>query len=44
MNQLLLGYFYSMALLLARDISPAPELIDLARGYYDHKQVQVTDL
>jgi hypothetical protein len=41
MNKLLLGYFYSISLSLAGDISPAPELIDRARGYYNHKQVQV---
>jgi hypothetical protein len=33
MNKLLLGYFYSIALSLAGDISPAPELIDRAKGY-----------
>jgi hypothetical protein len=33
MNKLLLGYFYSISLSLAGDISPAPELIDRARGY-----------
>lgn len=32
-NKLLLGYFYSISLSLAGDISPAPELIDRARGY-----------
>jgi hypothetical protein len=41
MNKLLLGYFYSIALSLAGNLRPAPELIDRARGYYNHKQVQV---
>jgi hypothetical protein len=39
MNKLLLGYFYSIALSQAGNISPAPELIERARGYA-HKQVQ----
>jgi hypothetical protein len=33
MNKFILGYFYSIALSLAGDISPAPELIDRAKGY-----------
>jgi hypothetical protein len=40
MNKLLLGYFYSIALSLAGDISPAPELIERARGYAHHRQAQ----
>jgi hypothetical protein len=40
MNKLLLGYFCSIALSLAGNISPAPELIERARGYA-HKQLQV---
>jgi hypothetical protein len=39
MNKLLLGYFYSIALSLAGNFSPAPELIERARGYA-HKQVE----
>jgi hypothetical protein len=33
MNKLLLGYFCSIAFSLAGNFSPAPELIDRARGY-----------
>jgi hypothetical protein len=41
MNKLLLGYFYSISLSLAGNFSPAPELIDRARGYAHQRQVQV---
>jgi hypothetical protein len=33
MNKLLLGYFYAIALSLAGNLSPAPELVDRAKGY-----------
>jgi hypothetical protein len=33
MNTLFLGYFYSIALSLAGSFSPAPELVERARGY-----------
>jgi hypothetical protein len=39
MNKLLLGCFYSIALSLAGNFSPAPELVKRARGY-DFKQAQ----
>jgi hypothetical protein len=41
MNKLLVGSFYTIALSLSGNLSPAPELIERARGYYGHKQVQV---
>ena len=40
MNKLLLGYFYSIALSLAGDLSPAPELVDRAKGYAHYRQAQ----
>jgi hypothetical protein len=39
MNKLLLGYFYSIALSLSGNFTPAPELIDRARGYA-HKRFE----
>jgi hypothetical protein len=41
MNKLFLGYFQSfIALSLAGNFSPAPELIERARGYAHHRQAQ----
>ena len=39
MNKLLVGSFYSIALSLTGNFSPAPELVERAKGYA-HKQVQ----